>query len=113
MIGHIRFPINVFQLIHAILYRFQDIITYLPKFIKKPHLGVINRVSTRARQVNLQTKMVVHSFAHYEDMVGPQNLNMGHVTLTATLFGSLLSIGQYFLNLCTKFEVSSCTHAKM
>jgi len=37
------------------------------------------------------TKFELPSFTNYKDIAGPQNLKMGHVTLTTPIMGSLSS----------------------
>jgi len=64
--------------------------------------------------INLHINFEMSSFIRSKDMTGPQNVEIGHVTLTMPTWGKLVNkrLVLHMVNSCTKFEVSSFSHSR-
>jgi len=61
--------------------------------------------------INMCTKFNMPSFTHSNNMIGPQNFKMGHVTLITPIWGQSVILRKMFDMdyLCTKFDNSRFT----
>jgi len=57
-------------------------------------------------KINMHTEFQVPNFTHSKDMIGPQNLKLGHVTMTTPLLRVICAFrANTWCSLpCTKFD---------